>query len=340
MLHAARAPRVGLRRRRAPQPRGPDRRALPGHPPGLRLPGLPRPPAQAPPVRAARRARAIGMTLTESLAMLPGRLGQRHLHPAPGGPLLRRRPVTRDQVEDYAAPHGHARGGDRALAEPRTWPTSPERRRLRPRFRTAPWRGTGGPAARPARAPRASAPPWRPAGRRGPGVAATHMADGTPARADSRTTRATSRRSSTSGSVPSIASSTSSSGSRRYSPDGTAPSVSTITPWWPSNAWASRVRTLTARWGAAARAAASVSGVSSRAPVATTSRPMRASRAAQSGRGGSAPSTIVGSTGSCTPSAASSSLRTRGRYRTTIGHHGMAEANRAVGRHGHRARRR
>ena len=47
----------------ATAPRGPQptrtsiAEALPRHPPGLRLPGLPRPPAQAPPVRAARRRR-------------------------------------------------------------------------------------------------------------------------------------------------------------------------------------------------------------------------------------------------------------------------------------------
>ena len=52
-----RAARVGLRQATSPQQRGPDRGGVPGHPAGLRLPGLPRPPAQAPPLRAARRRR-------------------------------------------------------------------------------------------------------------------------------------------------------------------------------------------------------------------------------------------------------------------------------------------
>ena len=53
----ARAARVGLRAGRVAQQRGPDRRGVPGDPPGLRLSGLPGPPAQAPPLRPARRRR-------------------------------------------------------------------------------------------------------------------------------------------------------------------------------------------------------------------------------------------------------------------------------------------
>ncbi len=83
-----RAPRVGLRRRRGPEPRGPDGRALPGHPAGLRLPRLPRPPAQAPPVRAAGRPGSRHEPHREPRDAA-GRLGERHLPPAPAGPLLR-----------------------------------------------------------------------------------------------------------------------------------------------------------------------------------------------------------------------------------------------------------
>ena len=57
MLHAARAPRLGLRRRRGPEQRGPDRREVPRHPPGVRLPGLPRPHREATLFDAARRRR-------------------------------------------------------------------------------------------------------------------------------------------------------------------------------------------------------------------------------------------------------------------------------------------
>ena len=54
----SRTSRLELRKRRGTQQRGADRRTLSRHPAGLRLPGLPRPHAQAAAVRLARRARA------------------------------------------------------------------------------------------------------------------------------------------------------------------------------------------------------------------------------------------------------------------------------------------
>ena len=60
-LHAARAPRVGLRRRRDAHERRADRREVPRHPPRLRLPGLPRPHREGDAVRAARRAARVGI---------------------------------------------------------------------------------------------------------------------------------------------------------------------------------------------------------------------------------------------------------------------------------------
>ncbi len=77
----------------------------------------------------------------------------------------------------------------------------------------------------------------------------------------------------------------------------------------PSSAAASAIRAFSGRWGAAARAAAMVSAVSCAAPLAATSRPIRARRAAHAGAPGSGPRAIAGSTGSWMPKAASSSRR-------------------------------
>ena len=82
--------RVGLRRGRDALDRGPDPRALPRHPPGAGLPGLPRPHREAPPLRPARRRGARGDHAHRELRDAPGGLRERLLLRAPAGALLRR----------------------------------------------------------------------------------------------------------------------------------------------------------------------------------------------------------------------------------------------------------
>ena len=111
-------------------------------------------------------APAIGMSLSESLAMLPAASVSGIYIQHPQARYFAVGPVTRDQVEDYAARMGQSVEEAERWLSPNLAYDPKTVGRSRPRFRTAPWRGRGGPAARPARAPRASAPPWRPAGRR------------------------------------------------------------------------------------------------------------------------------------------------------------------------------
>ena len=69
--------------------RGADPRAVPRHPPGAGLPGLPRPHREAHALRPARAERSTGIRLTESFAMRPRRERERPLLRAPAGALLR-----------------------------------------------------------------------------------------------------------------------------------------------------------------------------------------------------------------------------------------------------------
>jgi 5-methyltetrahydrofolate--homocysteine methyltransferase len=75
---------LGLRRRRAARQRRARRRALPRHPPGPGLPGLPRPHRKGHAVQPARRPRQSGVALTESFAMYPAAAvsGYYFSHPA------------------------------------------------------------------------------------------------------------------------------------------------------------------------------------------------------------------------------------------------------------------
>ena len=116
---AARAgsPRL-VRDRRSAHERRSDRRALPRHPAGVRLPGLPGPHREAQALRAARR-RARRALAHRELRHDAGR-GQRHgvylAHPEARYFSVGR--IGRDQVEDYAARKGWDARRGRALARP------------------------------------------------------------------------------------------------------------------------------------------------------------------------------------------------------------------------------
>ena len=101
-------------------------RALPRHPAGVRLSGLPRSQREAEAVRRCSARATLGIALTESFAMTPGRGRQRHLPRAPAGAYFAVGRIGRDQLEDYAARKGEPLDGGRALAraEPRLTPRS------------------------------------------------------------------------------------------------------------------------------------------------------------------------------------------------------------------------
>ena len=80
--------RLGLRGEREAGDRGPGRRALPRHPPGLRLSRLSRSRAQAHPVRPARRRIARRHEPDRELRHPADLVGRRSLPGAPAGPLL------------------------------------------------------------------------------------------------------------------------------------------------------------------------------------------------------------------------------------------------------------
>ena len=132
MLHARVRREWGYGARRVAQQRGPDRRGVPGHPAGLRLPGLPRPPAQAPPLRPPRRRR--DRHDPDRLAgHAAGGLGERHLPPAPGGPLLRRRADRPRPGRGLRRPDGACRWRRSSAGSRPTSPTSrPPARAPRP----------------------------------------------------------------------------------------------------------------------------------------------------------------------------------------------------------------
>ena len=101
-LHRQRAGGLGLRPGRVAEPRGADPRALPGHPPGARISGLPRPHREAAAVRRCSAARsASGIRLTESFAMQPAAsvCGFYFAHPQARYFALGK--IGRDQVADY-----------------------------------------------------------------------------------------------------------------------------------------------------------------------------------------------------------------------------------------------
>ena len=119
-LHEMRPARaVGLRPRRGAHQRrtsSPSATRASGRRPATR-------PARTTPRRdrcssCSRREPRAGIELTESFAMLPGRVGQRLLLLAPAGRLLRARPDRPRPARGLRAPQGHDRRGRRALARP------------------------------------------------------------------------------------------------------------------------------------------------------------------------------------------------------------------------------
>ena len=98
---------LGLRRRRSARQRRTDRRAIPRHPPGARLPGLPRPHRQGRAVRPARRAGQRRHDPHRILRHDAGRRGFRLLHRPPGRHHYFAIPkIGRDQLEDWAQRKG------------------------------------------------------------------------------------------------------------------------------------------------------------------------------------------------------------------------------------------
>ncbi len=111
---------VGLRDRRGADQRRPDRRALPGHPAGARLSGLPGPHREADAVRAAR-GREPGRDAAHRVVRdAPRRIGVRLLLLEPAQPLFRARAHRARPARGLRRPQGRAdrRGGALARAEP------------------------------------------------------------------------------------------------------------------------------------------------------------------------------------------------------------------------------
>ena len=111
-----RAPRV-VRAGGHPLDRGPARRALPRHPPGVRLSGLPRPQSQARAVRPARRGR-FRPRPDRVLRDDPGRQRQRPPVRPPSRTLLHRRPYRQRPSHRLRLPPCPPTPGSRALAPP------------------------------------------------------------------------------------------------------------------------------------------------------------------------------------------------------------------------------
>ena len=87
-----------------------------GHPPGSRLPGLPRPHREGHAVGAARRRRERRDRAHREHGDVAGRLGERLVLLPPAVAVLRRRPASgKDQVEDYAKRKGWS------MAEAERW---------------------------------------------------------------------------------------------------------------------------------------------------------------------------------------------------------------------------
>ena len=133
----ARAPRVGLRAATSGSRTSDlDRGEVPRHPPGLRLPGLPRPHREARRSSSCSTRRAVGITLTEHFAMLPAAsVSGLYLAP-PRGALLHRRPHRPRPGRGLRAPQGAVRSPRSSAGWRRTWatirrrpaPPRPERR--------------------------------------------------------------------------------------------------------------------------------------------------------------------------------------------------------------------
>ncbi len=98
---------------RAAVQRGTDRREVPRHPPGARLPGLPRPQRQGAAVRAAGRARASAWSLTDSGAMTPAASVSGFYLSHPQSTYFNVGRIGDDQLEDLA----RRRGAERAQVE-------------------------------------------------------------------------------------------------------------------------------------------------------------------------------------------------------------------------------
>ena len=113
---------VGLRGRRGADQRGPHRRALPGHPPGARLPGLPRPHREGPALRLARGG-ATGRDAADRIVRdAAGLIGQRLLLLASAVRLLRARADRPRPARGLRAAQGDARRRRWPAGWPRTWP--------------------------------------------------------------------------------------------------------------------------------------------------------------------------------------------------------------------------
>jgi hypothetical protein len=97
--------RLGLRRGEDLTQRRSHRREVPRHPPGVRLPRLPRPHREGQAVRPARRARRRHRPDRE-LRHDARRVGQRHLPRHPEARYFNIGRIGRDQVEDYARRKG------------------------------------------------------------------------------------------------------------------------------------------------------------------------------------------------------------------------------------------
>ena len=105
-------------------------RALPRHPAGVRLPGLPRSQREGASSSTCSAPRRPGIELTESFAMMPAAAvsGIYLAHPQARYFAVGR--IGRDQLEDYAARKGEPLERGRALA--RAEPLGSDRRSLRP----------------------------------------------------------------------------------------------------------------------------------------------------------------------------------------------------------------
>jgi 5-methyltetrahydrofolate--homocysteine methyltransferase len=119
------APSSGATPRTSAVQRGTDRREVPRHPPGARLPGVPRPQRQARHVRVLQ-ATEIGMGLTESLAMTPAASVSGFYLAHPEARYFNVGRIGDDQLRDWAArqatrprpPSGPAPGRTAAVPPP------------------------------------------------------------------------------------------------------------------------------------------------------------------------------------------------------------------------------
>ncbi len=122
----ARPPRVlGLRPRRGLRARGADRRALPRHPPGARLPRPARPHREGDALPPARRRARHRRHPDRELRHVAGLLGLRPLPRPPRQLLFRRRPGRARPGRGLRPPQGHGRSPRSSAGWRRSSTTSP-----------------------------------------------------------------------------------------------------------------------------------------------------------------------------------------------------------------------